>query len=69
MARIRREAKIAVDQAPGSRQGFIKASTRLAHYEAEEEKLITEWLDWHVRWRFEGRDILDQPTLWLAADG
>lgn len=45
MAQIEREAKSAVDQAPGSRQGFIKTSPRLAHYKAEDEKLITEWLE------------------------
>lgn len=45
MAWIKREAKSAVDHSPGSRQGFIKSSPRLAHYKAEEEKLIAEWLE------------------------
>lgn len=45
VAWIKRETKSAVDHSPGSRQGFIKTSTRLAHYKAEEEKLITEWLE------------------------
>lgn len=45
MAWIKREAKNAVDHSPGSRQGFIKTSTRLAPYKAEEEKLVAEWLE------------------------
>lgn len=42
---LKREAKNAVDHSPGSRQGFIKAANRLAHYKTEEEKLIIEWLE------------------------
>lgn len=45
MSWIRREAKNAVDEAPGSQQRFIRAANRLAHYKAEEEKLIAEWLE------------------------
>ncbi|MBZ0159140.1 hypothetical protein [Candidatus Methylomirabilis sp.] len=45
MAWIKHEAKNTVDHSPGSRQGFIKTSTRLAHYKAEEEKFIAEWLE------------------------
>lgn len=34
-----------MDQAPGSQQRFIRPANRLAHYRAEEEKLIADWLE------------------------